>query len=187
MERNDAQLVKDYLEGDETALSHLVSRYLASVYNFAYRMTRNKAEADDISAEVFLKVWKNLKKYNPDQSFKAWILSITRNTAIDHFRKRKAFSFSSLKNENTETNFEDTIADTESLPDELFEQKELGVTLEDALSHLSPENRALILLHLNDDLTFEEIAEQLGKPMNTIKSQHRRALILLRKFLISEI
>jgi len=83
MDETDQQLIESYFDGDEAALAVLVNRYLKPVYNFAFRLTGNQADAEDVSQETFLKAWKNIKKFRADENFKAWILKIARNTAYD--------------------------------------------------------------------------------------------------------
>jgi RNA polymerase sigma-70 factor (ECF subfamily) len=186
-QKDDNKIVGDYLAGDLDSFDMLVKHYLKPVYNFVFRLSNNKNEANDIVQEVFVKVWKNLKKFNPDKNFKTWILTIARNTTIDWLRKKRNIVFSELNRldeEGGEKYFEETIADIEPLPDEIFMKKELDKEVEKVLSKLRPDFREIILLHYTEELTFEQISEIVGKPLNTVKSQHRRALNTLRKFII---
>jgi len=89
----DEQLVASHLKGDGEALEILVSRYLKSIYSFAYRHIGNIHDAEDITQEVFVKVLRHLKKFDHDKSFKTWIFKITQNTSIDFFRKKKTIPF----------------------------------------------------------------------------------------------
>lgn len=160
-------------------MEFFIKRYLKSVYNYALRMAGNKDEAEDITQEVFVKIWKNLGKFNPEKNSKSWIFTITRNTAVDWLRKRKNILFS-----EKEEYFKETVADIEPLPDEIFARKELGKELEEAMQKIRPDFREIILLHYTEELTFEEIAEITGKPLNTVKSHHLRTLSVLRKLLL---
>ncbi len=180
MENDDLHLIAKSLNGDTNAFEILVQKYLKTIYNFVYHLSGNADEANDIAQEVFVKIWKNLKKFDPKQNFKTWIFSIARNTTIDYFRKKRSISFGDMEI-GEDTSFEDSLTDTEPLPDSVFEQKELGAYLEKALQTLSPEERTIILLHDKEDFTFEEIAKTVGKPMNTVKSQYRRAILAFRK------
>ena len=132
-----------------------------------------------------MKVWRNLNKYNSDFSFSTWIISIARNTTIDWLRKKRPFMFSDFNKEDEIDDFESTIADSEPIQDELFEREETKRKIEKALMYISIEKRTILLMHNNEHITFEEIAQTLKKPMNTIKSQYRRALLELRKYLES--
>jgi RNA polymerase sigma-70 factor (ECF subfamily) len=168
-------------------MENILNEYLKSVYNYAYRIAGNKNDAEDITQETFIKIWKNFKKINENKNLKAWIFAIARNTIIDHLRKRKNISFSQLDeqdNEDEKNYFSENIADVEPLPDEIFERKELKEELKEALAKIRPDFREIILLHYVEDLTFEEIAKIVEKPLNTVKSHHRRSLSEIRKLLL---
>lgn len=156
----------------------IIKQYIKPIYNFIFRLSGNAEEANDITQEVFIKVWKNLKKFDPDKNFKTWIFTIARNTVFDWLRKRKNILFS-----EKEEYFEETIVDIEPLPDEVFVNGELAQELENVLSKIRPDFREIILLHYTEELTFEEISKIVGKPLNTVKSQHRRVLHQIRTFI----
>jgi RNA polymerase sigma-70 factor (ECF subfamily) len=175
-------------EEKELIIEDIVGDYLGLVYSFVFRLTGEKEEASDIAQEVFVKVWKNLDKYNPKQNLKTWILAIARNTAIDWLRKKRPIIFSKLKREGDEglQDFGESIKDENFLQDEIFAQKESREKLDEVINLLSFTQREVFLLHLEDELSFEEISQLVGRPMNTVKSQYRRALITLRGFLTSD-
>ena len=167
--------------GDEKALEELIRRHLKSVFHFAYRYTRLAADAEDITQDVFLKVWKHLGRFHLEKNFKVWLLAITRNTALDFLKKRKPLVFSDFESEAGENVLAQTIEDPAPLPHALLMQREFHEEFRELLGTLSADHQTVLLLHYEDELTFQEIAEVLGKPMNTIKSAHRRALLALRK------
>jgi len=175
MLNSDSQLVVDYLKGDEKSLEVLIKRYLKPIFSFVFRFTGNIHDAEDITQEVFVKVWWNLKKFDRQKSFKTWVFSIAKNTAIDFLKKRRTQVFS-------ETEIE-TVVDPTPLPQELLEKAEAGELLKSALNKLELKYRMVLLLYYNDHFNFREIAEILDEPLNTIKSRHRRALLMLRKLL----
>lgn len=86
MDKDDNQLIIDYLAGNEASFTLLVKRHLKPVYNFAYRLCGDKVAAEDIAQETFLKIWKNIKKYKHSENFKPWLFKIARNTTIDWLR-----------------------------------------------------------------------------------------------------
>jgi len=145
----------------------LVKKYLKPIYSFVYRYVGNSQDAEDITQETFVKVWKNLKKFNPQKSFKTWIFSIAKNSAIDFLRKKKTIPFS------------DEIIDTFADPAPFIPELSLSTILE----KIPSEYRMILFLHYNDHFTFREIAEVLEESINTIKSRHRRGLIMLKKIL----
>lgn len=181
---DDQQLITKYLEDDDAnAFEDLLKRYLQPIYNFVYRLTGSE-DTQDIVQEVFIKVWKKIASYDSNYSFKSWIFTIARNTAIDWLRKKRNLVFSSLNSsDDSEFSIEDTILDTAPLPEEIFAQKENELLIRKAINSLSPSSKEVLLLHLEEDLTFEEIAKITGRPMNTAKSQYRRALAKLREIL----
>ncbi len=186
---NDQQLIENYLKGDDKSLEVLVQRYLKPVYGFAYRYVGNIQEAEDISQDVFVKIWKNLKKFDKQKNFKAWIFTIAKNTALDFLKKKKTLQFSDLparggsalgrENEEWENKFVDPLP----LPDEFLEQKGIREIFAKAVGKLFPKYRKVLLLHHEENLTFREISQRLNEPLNTVKSRHRRALIALKKIL----
>ena len=182
-------LVRAYRDGDSHALNQLIERHTRLVYSFAYRLIGSAEGAQDVTQETFIKAWKNLKRYDDNQSFATWILSIARNTAIDWLRKRKSLVFSDMERDDMEESrdsFEHRIPDDLPLPHEIFEMNELGETLEDALRQISLDRRTIILLRHKDGMAFEEIAVIVEKPLNTVKSQYRRALKTLRDYLTDQ-
>jgi len=179
-------LIRAYREGDSHALNELIERHTRLVYSFSYRLIGSAEGAQDVTQETFIKAWKNLKRYDEKQSFATWILSIARNTSIDWLRKKKSLVFSDMERddaEDTRDSFEQRIPDELPLPHEVFEMNELGDTLDDALKQISLDRRTIILLRHREGLAFEEIATIVGKPLNTVKSQYRRALKTLRDYL----
>jgi len=182
-EKTDKQLVADYLEGNEKALNELIARHLKSVYNFVYRMARNAQDAEDITQETFIKMWKNLKRYDQSQNFRTWLFTIARNTAIDALRKKKSFVFSDFEIADGKNPFLDTLADPAPLPDELAARAERQTLFGSALGKLSPAYQEVFALHHESDLTFDAISARLGKSINTVKSQYRRAFLTLQKLL----
>ena len=175
----DQQLVAKYLKKDERALEELVKRYMLLIFGFVKRYTGNQDNASDITQEVFVKVWKNIESFDQTKSFRTWIFTIAKRTAIDELRRQKAIPFSALQEEG----FENSIADeSTSILDQIFSQqqsKELAL----ALAKLPINYNSVIKLRANDDLSFREIAVKLREPLNTIKSRYRRGLALLKELL----
>lgn len=182
MDTTDEQLVRQYRDGHLEALDELIKRYTTSIYAFVYRLSGNQTEATDITQEVFIRVWKSLAQFDINRQFKTWLFTIARNTTIDWLRKKKNIPFSMVENEDK--SIADNIPDLEPLPDEIFAQQEIKQNLEQILSTISVDSKTIILLHDIEGLTFEAIAKVVNKPMNTVKSQYRRALNFLRQKLV---
>jgi RNA polymerase sigma-70 factor (ECF subfamily) len=138
-------------------------------------------------------MWRNLKKFNPKKSyfakirneqgksFRTWIFSIAKNTSIDALRKKRSIPFSEFENEDGKNIFIETLTDHGLLPDELYQRADMMNELNLAVAKLPSEYRLIEQLHCIEQLTFKEISQILNKPLNTLKSQHRRALIRLKK------
>lgn len=185
MDQNDAELVGEYLSGDLKALNFLIARHTPALYRFVFRLVGSEADAQDLIQETWVKVWKNLSKYDRERPFLTWLFKIARNTVIDRLRERKDLTFSQLDKDKTDEDisFADNLPDQELLPDELFARQELGAELASALAQLPADRRLIVVLHLENELTFEEIAIIIDKPLNTVKSQYRRAVLKLREIL----
>ncbi|MFA6146272.1 MAG: sigma-70 family RNA polymerase sigma factor [Patescibacteria group bacterium] len=186
-EINDEQLIKKYLKGDEKSLEILIQQYLKPVYHFVYHYVNSVSDAEDITQEVFVRMWKNIRKFDRQKKFKTWLFSIAKNASIDFLRKKKTLPFSVFTDEKGNNILADTLKDNSPLPDEILEQKNAAQSLYSAIKKLSPKYRLVLGRHYNDDFTFREIAQSLNEPLHTIKSRYRRALISLKKFLIESI
>ena len=181
MKKTDEQLIMDYLEGNENALGVLVDRYLSLAYNFAFQLTRDREASEDVVQESFIKAWKNIRGWKRESSFKTWLFAITRNTAIDWLRKRKDLTLSTYENEAGKNLLTETLVDENPSPLELLERAEDATFVANLLEELDPLYRDVINLRYGDNLTFKEIGEILRRPLHTVKSQHRRAIIALRR------
>ena len=174
---SDEELVEQIKKGDDKAFQQLMERYIKHIFNFIRQYIRTPEDAEDVTQDTFFKTWKYIKRFKDNMKFKPWLFTIARNTALDHIKKKKAVTFSDINNADDENMaFEETIADTELLPPELFAQVELADEMKEVLSILHPDHQAVLTMHYQQDMTFEEIAEIMDKPMNTVKSWHRRSL-----------
>ena len=133
----------------------------------------------------FLRIWKNLKKYRKEENFRTWIFSIARNAAIDFLRKKKSIIFSDLENESG-IPAEEIFENSEPLPDEIISFAEDKKILDKLMNKLPLFYREVLFLYYNNNFTFDEIGKIMNKPLNTVKSQHRRALIELKRLLLTE-
>jgi RNA polymerase sigma-70 factor (ECF subfamily) len=191
----DEQLVAQYLkDSNERALEYLIRRYLPLIFAFICNYIGNRDDAADVTQEVFVKTWKNLGKFSPvksrkatsrgssSSSFRSWIFTIAKRTAIDWLKKKNALPFSAIQGEAGDDNFANSLADGLPLITEQLALQETSKKLSFALAQLPGDYSAVINLHINEDLSFREIAERLKKPLNTVKSRYRRALAMLKSF-----
>jgi len=184
---SDKQLIKDYLKKkNEQALQILIGKYLSPVYNFVFQYTNDPHEAQDIVQETFIKAWRHLKRFKSRKNFRTWIFQIAKNTAIDFYRKRRNIPFSDFENEKEENILIEKVADPGPLPDEILEKSDLRERLTGIVRKLPVNYRNVVFLHYHHHFTFQEIANILSEPLNTVKSRHFRALSILKKILEKE-
>lgn len=179
----DEQLIEDYLNGDEESFEILIRRWLGPVYGFVYKYVGGVQDAEDITQEIFAKVWKNLRNFNRQKNFKPWLFSIAKNAALDFLKKKKTAPFSEFENETGENPLVESLADDSPLPSELSERAELSAKIKAVFRKLSPKYGAALSLYYYGDMNFREIAQSLGEPLNTVKSRHRRAIAALEDIL----
>jgi len=176
------RIISEALVGDEETYAEIVKIYLNQIYNFVFRLAGDRDAAEDITQETFVKVWKNLKKFDQSKSFKTWLFTIAKNTTYDWLKKKKEIPFSSFVDEEGESWLEN-ISSEEILPDEILERKDIADEFEKILEKIPVHYRAILLLHYKEDFSLHEIAEILDEPYNTVKSRHQRGLGKLKKLL----
>ena len=182
---NENRIIERIFSGDEESFAEIVKIYLKPIYNFLYRLIGDRDAVEDLTQETFVKVWKNLKRFDRKRNFKTWIFTIAKNTAFDWLKKKKEIPFSIFTDEEGGSWLEN-VADENILPDEILERKNIAEELDKILQKIPPHYRATLLLCYKEDFFLHEIAEILGEPYNTIKSRHQRGLKMLRKALTNE-
>lgn len=180
---NDEQLVERYLKGDAQALEELIKKYSQIIFGFVYRYLQDVQETENITQEVFVRVWKNIKKYDCSKSFKTWIFTIAKNASLDQIKKKKNIPFSKFDNEEGDNFLTESLTDVSPLPDEILHQKDIADKLNGAINQLSNKYSVVLILHYYHQFTFKEISEILEEPLDTVKSRHRRGVIMLKNTL----
>lgn len=182
-----------YRQGDVAAFEELLVRHERSVYSFAYRFNGERSQADDILQEVFLRVIRGAESFRSDAKFSTWLYRITRNVCIDMLRRRKssgrAYSIDAAEAgeaENPAAGIRDTLGDGRESVERQAIRHEVRTVLDRAIAELPEAQRDVFLLRERAGLPFEEIAEVVGAPKNTVKSRMRYALDNLRKTLLKE-
>jgi len=178
----DAQLVQQCLQGDGSAWEELVRRHTRRIFNICYRFTGNGTEAEDLSQDVFLRVYKTLGSYRSAHGgFATWMTSVTRNLLIDHYRRTKRDRMTdSLE---TAMPVVENKASSAHRPDEQALLGELSAQVQRALTKLSPELREAVILRDLQQLEYGEIQRTLDVPEGTVKSRINRGRIELARIL----
>jgi RNA polymerase sigma-70 factor (ECF subfamily) len=175
----ESVLIQRTLAGDEAAFTSLVETYQNAVYNLAYRMLGDSAEADDAAQETFLRLYTRLRTYDPDRKFSSWLLSIASHYCIDRLRRRK----------HTQVSLDDDasswrwLPSKEEPPEEVAIRGEQSEEIKQLLEQLPAHYRAVMVLRYWHDMSYEEIAATLGATIGTVKSRLHRA----RKVLVDRI
>jgi RNA polymerase sigma-70 factor (ECF subfamily) len=158
-------------DGDKDAFGCLVKAYETPVYNLAYRMLGNGAEAEEAAQEAFLRVYSNLHRYDPKRSFRSWLFSIASHYCIDRLRRRR-LTWLSLDEEYVPPG---ALARSEPGPEGIVSRREHEKWIQRLLSELSPTDRAAITLRYWYDCSYQEIGEVLELTVSAVKSRLHRA------------
>lgn len=180
--QEEPEVIARCLEGDNRAWEELVRLYTRRVYNFCYRFTGNWQEAEDLTQEAFMKVYRTLKSYKRQEgAFSTWLMSVTRNLLVDHYRKHKKESGDVALEEVFET-VETNPAPMKSAVEELSTRDRIEM-VRWGLSKLSPDLREAVLLRDCEEMRYDEIAVVLKVPEGTVKSRINRGRIELARIL----
>lgn len=169
----DTQLVERCLGGDDAAWEDLVKVYTRRVYSICYRFTGADSEAQDLTQEVFLRVFRSLKSFRAGEgSFVVWLTRLTRNLLIDHYRRTKMDRMSDSIEDQMPMLEERTAMSARA--DGMLAGREASEVLQGALQKLSPELRETVILRDLEEMEYREIAKVLNVPEGTVKSRLNR-------------
>lgn len=184
-----ATLVRRCKAGDAVAWEDLVRQYNRRIYNICYRFTGSPDQAEDLTQEVFIRMYRSLDSYDAEKAaFTTWITTMTRNLLVDHFRKTKHDRITDSL-ETTVTRDEDgptlgeQIQDASVTPDTRIASQETKKLVHQALQKLSPELREAVILRDLQDMDYRDIAQVLKVPEGTVKSRINRGRTELARLL----
>lgn len=179
---SDQELVKQYLNGKESAFEVLLNRHKDRIYTQIMIMVKDEELADDIFQDTFIKVINTLKrgKYNEEGKFLPWILRISHNLAIDHFRKQKK-----MPAVRADENFDvfATLSQEEKNIEDQWIEEQIYSDVRKLIDMLPEEQREVVMMRHYGGLSFKEISEQSNVSINTSLGRMRYALINMRKFI----
>ena len=181
MRPTDEELVARHLRGDPGAFAELIARYTSRIFNLAYRFTGERAEAEDIAQESFLRAYAALPRSQPERPFKPWLFQIAVNLCRDRARRKRPVTFTELDSADEAAEaWIETIPEDGRLPLEQLEVDELEAALRSALIELPEEDRLMITLRYTEELSYDEISQLVALPAATVGTRLFRAKQRLR-------
>ena len=177
---SDASLVKDYVAGNEDALAKLIKRHESKIYGFIYSKIPDRDITNDIFQDTFIKVIKTLKSnsYNEEGKFLPWVMRISHNLVIDHFRKTKKMP---MFRETEEFSIFSIMSDDSQTIENKIISQQVEVDLKKLIEGLPADQKEVLVMRMYQDMSFKEISESTGVSINTALGRMRYALMNLRK------
>ncbi|UYW01116.1 sigma-70 family RNA polymerase sigma factor [Flavobacterium agricola] len=181
-QNSDAVLVKQYIEGNENALAKLIERHQSKIYGFIYSKVMDRDVTEDIFQDTFIKVIKTLKtgSYSEEGKFLPWVMRISHNLIVDHFRKSKKMTF---QRETEEFSIFSIITDSAPNIESTIINSQIINDLKKLIEELPNDQKEVLNMRIYEDLSFKEISEQTGVSINTALGRMRYALMNLRKII----
>jgi RNA polymerase sigma-70 factor (ECF subfamily) len=182
-------LVRRCVAGDAAAWEEIVRKYNRRIYNLCYRFAGTADDAQDLTQEVFIKMYRTLSSYDVERgALVTWVTTMTRNLLVDHFRKtrqdRMTDSLDAAPSEHEDAlPLSDKIEDKAKLPDQSVQSLEAKQAVHGALQRLSPDLREAVILRDLQDMDYREIAQVLRVPEGTVKSRINRGRAELARLL----
>ena len=171
--------------GDERAFADLLKIYKEPLYLMLLKMTNDPVEADDLTIEAFGKAFRSLHLYTPTHAFSTWLFTIASNNCIDHIRKKRlqTISINNVYPQQEDEHSEIQIESNAPNPEEKFITEQRIKIMREAVKLLKPRYKRLVELRYFEELSYEEISDELGLPIGTVKAQLFRARELLYNLL----
>ena len=176
----DAILVKNYISGDESALTSLIERHQSKIYGFIYSKVNDRDLSDDIFQDTFIKVINTLKtkSYNEEGKFLPWVMRIAHNLVVDHYRKSNKMPFNRETEEYSIFNY---MSDNAPTIESKMITDQVEADLTRLLDELPGDQKEVLVMRMYQDLSFKEIADLTGVSINTALGRMRYAVLNLRK------
>lgn len=176
----DALLVKNYVEGDENALTILINRHQSKIFGFIYSKISDRDISNDIFQDTFIKVIRTLKSksYNEEGKFLPWVMRIAHNLIIDHYRKNKKMP---MFRETEEFSIFSIMSDDSPTIENKIIREQVEIDLKKLIEELPADQKEVLVMRMYQDMSFKEISEITGVSINTALGRMRYALMNIRK------
>jgi RNA polymerase sigma-70 factor, ECF subfamily len=184
MHNEDTTLMLRTKAGDQSAFKDLVEKHKLSVLNLCLRFTGNKPDAEDLSQDVFIRIYEAAPRYEAKAAFTTWMYRITVNLCLNYQRRKKLLTFFSIdSNNNSEENHQKKIPNiiSSERPDTDFERMEEAQFIQDTIQSLPENQRTVVVLYRYQNLSYQEIADTLETSISAVESRLFRAKINLKK------
>ncbi len=180
---NDQELVQAYIKGDQAAIETLINRHRSKVFTYILLTIKNQQLAEDLFQETFIKVIQSLRngKYRDNGRFLSWVIRISHNLIIDHFRKEKQMN--AVSNDDSEVDLFNSKKLSDDNVEDLIVNSQIRSEIRSLINSLPDDQREVVLLRHYGGLSFKEIADQTNVSINTALGRMRYALINLRKMI----
>lgn len=177
---SDATLVSSYMKGDESSLEVLIKRHKQRIYSFIYSKVYDRDVAEDVFQDTFIKVIRTLKlgKYNEEGKFLPWVMRISHNLVIDHFRKSNRMP--KFQNSGDFSIFS-VLSDTSLNAEKAIIKEQVEEDVRRLIEELPDDQKEVLVMRMYQDMSFKEISERTGVSINTALGRMRYALINMRK------
>ena len=184
----DSTLIQRAVAGDDQAYKKLMLKYRDAIFNFIFKMVRDRQQVEDLTQEAFIKAFASLRNFNDEYAFSTWLYKIATNNSIDFIRKRKLQMYSidkPIESKDSDYSFE--------LPDDTYEADRTLISgqrtklLNEAIAKLPEKYRRVIRLRHVEEKSYEEIADELKLPIGTVKAHIFRAREVLYRHLRDKI
>lgn len=172
----EKELLNQLLNGDVWAFREIYESYQGKVFLFALRLTKSKADAEEVVQEVFVKLWEKRAGIQIEKNFNAYILTITRNLILDKLKK-------AARDKKIQQKIYHNMQELQKIDANALIEKEIARLHRQAIDLLSPRKKEIYILSREEELTYEEIAQKLGISVNTVRNQMSDALKSIREFL----
>ena len=180
---SDIELVNEFIAGKKSAMECLIKRHKRKVYTYIYINVKNRELAEDIFQDTFIKVIRSLEtgKYNDEGKFLSWVMRISHNLVIDHFRKQKQFR--TISNDDTEVDMFNSMKYSEKTIEQQIIKEQITKDVKNLIEFLPDDQKEVVILRHYVGMSFKEISEHTDVSINTALGRMRYALINLRKMI----